>query len=105
MPPISLLMPVQRNMREKFFVLHYGPNYNSTTGYNTLGQAQSDGAVVMAYGAFVNSMSAFFCMGMILYLAALIYSRVTRDNIIKHNVKCPYCRKRISEKVCFLLSS
>jgi large conductance mechanosensitive channel len=37
-------------MEEKFAVLQKGPNFNTTTGYNTLHQAQDDGAVVMAYG-------------------------------------------------------
>jgi large-conductance mechanosensitive channel len=50
MPPISILLPLNRNMEEKFAVLHKGPNYNKTTGYNTLHQAQEDGAVVLAYG-------------------------------------------------------
>jgi large conductance mechanosensitive channel len=50
MPPISVLLPLNRNMEEKFAVLQKGPNYNKTTGYNTLHQAQEDGAVVLAYG-------------------------------------------------------
>jgi large conductance mechanosensitive channel len=98
MPPISFLMPVRRNMEEKFWVLHHGPNYDRDMGYNTLQQARDDGAVVMAYGLFVNSTASFMFMGMVLYLTAVIYSKITRDNIIKHSVKCRYCRKRIHEK-------
>lgn len=49
MPPLSVILPLNKNIEEKFAVLRAGPNYN-TTGYNTLTQAQSDGAVVMAYG-------------------------------------------------------
>lgn len=40
-------------MDEKFAVLKPGKNYHNGThgnGYNTLSQALSDGAVVMAYG-------------------------------------------------------
>ena len=37
-------------MGEKFAVLRPGPNYNDEDGYNTLEQAQSDGAVILAYG-------------------------------------------------------
>lgn len=37
-------------MEEKFAVLKPGPNFDSEAGYNTLHQAQDDGAVVMAYG-------------------------------------------------------
>lgn len=50
MPPISIILPLKRNIEEKFAVLRTGNNYNATTGYNTLRQAQDDGAVVMAYG-------------------------------------------------------
>lgn len=50
MPPLSVILPLNRNIEEKFAVLKSGPNYNTTTGYNTLLQAQEDGAVVMAYG-------------------------------------------------------
>lgn len=50
MPPISIILPLRRNIEEKFAVLRLGNNYNATTGYNTLRQAQEDGAVVMAYG-------------------------------------------------------
>lgn len=50
MPPISIILPLNKNIEEKFAVLRTGENYNTTTGYNTLAQAQSDGAVVMPYG-------------------------------------------------------
>ena len=50
MPPISIILPLNKNIEEKFAILKAGPNMNSTTGYNTLKQAQDDGAVVMAYG-------------------------------------------------------
>lgn len=50
LPPVSILMPIRRNMEEKFWILHHGPNYDETIGYNTLEQARDDGAVVMAYG-------------------------------------------------------
>jgi large conductance mechanosensitive channel len=41
---------INRNMDEKFAVLHRGANYTGLHGYNTLQQARDDGAVVMAYG-------------------------------------------------------
>lgn len=50
MPPISIILPLKRNIEEKFAVLRIGNNYNATTGYNTFKQAQEDGAIVMAYG-------------------------------------------------------
>jgi large conductance mechanosensitive channel len=50
LPPLSVLLPLNKNMDEKFAVLQRGPNYEEQNGYNTLKQAQEDGAVVMAYG-------------------------------------------------------
>ncbi len=50
LPPLSVLLPLKRNMDEKFFVLRPGPNYEEQHGYNTIGLAQEDGAVVLAYG-------------------------------------------------------
>ena len=50
LPPIALLPFLNRNFEEKFAVLRKGPYYDEMDGYNTLKQAQDDGAVVMAYG-------------------------------------------------------
>jgi large conductance mechanosensitive channel len=50
MPPISIILPLNRNIEEKFAVLKPGPNHNASTGYTTLHIAQDDGAVVLAYG-------------------------------------------------------
>lgn len=50
LPPLSVLLPLNKNLEEKFAVLRAGPNLPADGGYNTLKQAQEDGAVVMAYG-------------------------------------------------------
>lgn len=50
MPPLSIIFPLGKNIEQKFAVLKKGPQYNATSGYNTLNQAQEDGAVVLAYG-------------------------------------------------------
>lgn len=50
LPVISLLPFLSRNMDEKFAVLKPGPHYSKAHRYNTLKQAQDDGALVMAYG-------------------------------------------------------
>lgn len=50
LPPLSVILPLRRNMNEKFAVLRPGPNYDNEGGYNTLEQAQNDGAIVLAYG-------------------------------------------------------
>jgi len=51
--------------------------------------------------AFINTVLNFLGLGLSLYIVARIYGAVTDDAIIKPTVKCKYCRKRISEKVCW----
>ncbi|KEY65054.1 hypothetical protein S7711_08444 [Stachybotrys chartarum IBT 7711] len=98
MPPLSIIFPINRNIEEKFAVLRRGPNYDETTGYNTLHQAQDDGAVVMAYGSFVYQIVSFLMVGLSLYGLAHVYQVVSHDPIIKHTKKCRYCRQRINAK-------
>ncbi|KAJ7047700.1 hypothetical protein C8F04DRAFT_1172222 [Mycena alexandri] len=93
LPPISLLPFLGRNLPAKFLVLRAGPNHP----YNTLQQAAEDGAVTLAWGAFVDNLVTFFALGAVLYGIAEIYSTLTKENIIKHIVKCKYCRKDISQ--------
>lgn len=50
LPPLSVILPLNRNLDEKFAVLQAGPNFAELDGYTTLAQAQEDGAVVLAYG-------------------------------------------------------
>lgn len=38
-------------------------------------------------------------IGFALYGLALIYTMISHDPIIKHTIKCKYCRQRINEKV------
>ncbi|KAM0448868.1 hypothetical protein ACHAPV_001775 [Trichoderma viride] len=101
MPPIAIILPINKNIEEKFAVLRAGPNYNASApsgGYNTLNQAQSDGAVVMAYGSFIYQMVSFVMVGFSLYGLAHVYTLLSHDPIIKYSRKCPYCLKRINEK-------
>ncbi|PQE23778.1 large-conductance mechanosensitive channel protein [Rutstroemia sp. NJR-2017a WRK4] len=68
-------------------------------GYNTLKQALEDGAVVLAWGSFLNNLINFIGMGLALYFIAVTYQYFSKDNsIIKHTVRCKYCRKKIFEK-------
>ncbi len=53
---------------------------------------------------FVNKMINFLGVGVALYAIASLYGMVTNDSIVKHTVKCRYCRKRISEKVRWSLN-
>ena len=100
LPIISLLPFLARNLDEKFAILREGPNYNGTIaqGYNTVEQAIADGAVVFAYGNFLDKVVRFLAIAVSLWIIAMTYSRTTGDNIVKKQVKCRYCRKYISEK-------
>ncbi|KAL4973542.1 large-conductance mechanosensitive channel [Aspergillus desertorum] len=98
LPVISLLPFINRNMDEKFAVLSKGPNYEEMNGYNTLEQARDDGALVLAYGVFLERVVNFLGLSLTLYTLAQIYIVVSHDEIIKRSVKCRYCRKWISEK-------
>jgi large conductance mechanosensitive channel len=48
LPFIALLPFMGRNLPQKFLVLKRGPN--GRNGYNTIQQAEADGAVTMTYG-------------------------------------------------------
>lgn len=48
---------------------------------------------------FVNQIVNFVMIGLALYGLALFYTAVSHDPIIKHTVKCKYCRQRINQKV------
>lgn len=100
LPLISLLPFLSRNLDEKFATMKHGPNYNTSisTGYNTKDQALSDGAVVFAYGSFIDKIVRFFIIAVSLWVIASVYSRGTDDNIVKKQIKCKFCRKYISEK-------
>jgi large conductance mechanosensitive channel len=100
LPIISLLPFLSRNLDEKFAILKHGANYNGTisNGYNTKEQALDDGAVVFAYGSFLDKIFRFLLIAVSLWIIALIYSRTSGDNIVKKQVKCKYCKKYISEK-------
>ena len=52
---------------------------------------------------FINKVFNFFGIGIALYIIANIYTWVSNDAVIKNTVKCKFCRKRISEKVCYVL--
>ncbi|EKM61315.1 uncharacterized protein PHACADRAFT_247844 [Phanerochaete carnosa HHB-10118-sp] len=97
LPPISLLpFMSHKNLPEKFWVLRNGPTGDK--GYNTVKQAADDGAITMNYGVFMDNTFTFLSLGFVLYGIAQLYAILSKDSIIKHTVRCPYCRKYISEK-------
>jgi len=49
--------------------------------------------------SFIDTVINFFGIGIALYTIAQVYTWTSNDAIVKHTVKCKFCRKRISEKV------
>ncbi|KAJ5457874.1 hypothetical protein N7475_009262 [Penicillium sp. IBT 31633x] len=97
LPIVSLLPFLNRNMDEKFAVLSKGPNFNFENGYNTLRQAREDGALVLAYGAFIETLLNFLGVSLTLYAVGHLYMLIFQNKIIKPTVRCPYCKQFIGE--------
>lgn len=49
--------------------------------------------------AFLDKALSFLSLGLALYVIAQLYGYISKDSIIKHTVRCTYCRKYVSEKV------
>ncbi|KAF8885169.1 hypothetical protein BD779DRAFT_1442686 [Infundibulicybe gibba] len=98
LPPLSLLPFMSRNLEEKFIILRGGPHYSPPRGYNTRAQALADGAVTLAYGAFIDQILNLVGLGVASYLIANLYGYLSHDSIIRHTCKCKYCKKEISAK-------
>ncbi|KAJ5370669.1 Large-conductance mechanosensitive channel [Penicillium cataractarum] len=107
LPIVSLLPFLNRNMDQKFAVLSQGPNYVEGEGYNTLKQARDDGALVLAWGMFVENILNFAGVSLTLFAVAHLYMFISHDKIIKPTIRCRYCRKFISveAKRCMNCSS
>ncbi|KAJ5160169.1 Anditomin synthesis protein L [Penicillium canariense] len=99
LPIVSLLPFLNRNMDQKFAVLSEGPRYANGEGYNTVKQAREDGALVLAWGMFVQNMLNFAGVSLTLFAVAHLYMLISQDKIIKPTVRCRYCRKFISVEV------
>ncbi|KAF8171996.1 large-conductance mechanosensitive channel [Mycena galopus ATCC 62051] len=91
LPFLSLLPFIDKNMASKFAVLRNGPN----APYNTVAQADSDGALTLNYGSFIDAVANFFFIGVTLYTAVRAYSLASKDAAFFQAVKCEYCRKYI----------
>ncbi|KAJ5397443.1 hypothetical protein N7509_005556 [Penicillium cosmopolitanum] len=107
LPVVSLLPFLNKNMDQKFAVLSKGPNYIHGQGYNTVKQARDDGALVLAWGLFIETILNFMGVSLTLFAVAHLYMAVSHNKIIKPTVRCRYCKKFISveAKRCLNCSS
>ena len=63
---------------------------------------QSTTLTYSAGRAFLSAVINFFAISLALFMTGRLYGWAANDAIIKHQVKCKYCRKRISEKVSLI---
>ncbi|KAJ5546455.1 hypothetical protein N7494_004040 [Penicillium frequentans] len=92
LPVVSLLPFLNRNMDQKFAVLSQGPHYDPEKGYNTVKQARDDGALVLAWGGFVENMLSFLGVSLTLFAVAHLYMLVSHNKIIKPTAsRCLNC--------------
>jgi len=105
LPLFSLLPGLSHNLDEAFLIIQRPkqPHIKPLPGqkfpkYNTVQQALDDGAVVWAYGNFIDKLLRFFLIAVALFTVARVYGYLSSDNIVKRQVKCKYCRKYISDK-------
>ena len=94
MPPIGLLLG-NVDFQNLMLVLKHG---TPPGPYATLAQAQEAGAVVIAWGAFVNSVINFLIVAFSVFIAVRYYKRATEkpEAPAKPTTKkCPYCHMEI----------
>ncbi|KAK9711454.1 hypothetical protein K7432_007811 [Basidiobolus ranarum] len=94
-PPLGLVIG-KANFENLFIVLKHGHNPNMS--YETIEQAQTDGGVTWNYGRFAQVMSNFIILSFALFWTVRFFQIFQRDEIIKSQVKCKYCRTSISKK-------
>jgi len=86
LPIVSLLPFLDHNIEDKFIILRVGDS--KSRDWNTPGQALADGAVVWAWGSFLDKILRFFLVALALFLISKIYGAISHDNIIKRQVRC-----------------
>jgi len=60
--------------------------------YRTLVAAQEAGAVVIAWGAFVNAVVSFVIVSFVVFLMVKAINRIRRAEVAEENLKdCPFC--------------
>ncbi|ORX89995.1 gated mechanosensitive channel [Basidiobolus meristosporus CBS 931.73] len=94
-PPFGLLLG-KANFENLFVILKHGNSINQS--YETIDQAQKDGAVTWNYGRFIQVISNFIILSFSLFWAVRFFQIFQKDEIIKSQVNCKYCRSSINKK-------
>ncbi|KAE9978213.1 hypothetical protein BLS_000805 [Venturia inaequalis] len=105
LPLFSCLPGLTHNLDEAFLVLQQSSHSKIAPRpgqkkpyYNTVQQALDDGAIVWAYGNFIDKLLRFILISLALFTVSRIYGWLSSDNIVKRQIKCKYCRKYISDQ-------
>ena len=96
--PILGLLTSGVDLADLFFVLKEGA---SGGPYQTLAQANKDGAVTIGYGLFFNSLCSFAIVSWVafLFVKGINNVRAREDKLDKVTTKdCPYCFSKIHKK-------
>eukprot|EP01130_Rhizamoeba_saxonica_P007701 TRINITY_DN3123_c0_g1_i2.p1 TRINITY_DN3123_c0_g1~~TRINITY_DN3123_c0_g1_i2.p1 ORF type:complete len:100 (+),score=21.69 TRINITY_DN3123_c0_g1_i2:370-669(+) len=81
------------NTENLFFVLKHGGN--KSLNYDTVTEAQNDGALTMNYGHFLVKVLNFSLLILVLFFIVKIYNRATRDHLLGKEKACDFCYKSI----------
>lgn len=86
------------DLADLFIVLKEG---GSSGPYQTLEQANEDGAVTLGYGLFINSLFSFFIVSWFAFFLVKGINRIRAREVKKDDVAqkvCPYCFSKIHIK-------
>ena len=92
-PPIGFLT-ARLDFSELFITL-------GKAKYETLAQAQGDGAVVIQYGLVLNALISFLITALVLYFVSKAVAKATekeKKQVAKTTKQCPYCMSEIDAK-------
>ncbi|HMJ15544.1 MAG TPA: large conductance mechanosensitive channel protein MscL [Polyangiaceae bacterium] len=97
MPPIGLLTGGV-DFSSKFLMLKDG--VVSAAPYTSLADAKKAGAVVLAYGNFINTVVSFLIVALVLFFIVRWINKLRRqDPAPTPNTKqCPFCRSQIDRE-------
>ena len=96
MPPIGLLLG-KVNFNNLFIDL-------SGKGYTALDAAQKDGAAVIAYGNFINTLINFLIIALVIFMVVKAVNRLSAPKpvpaapVAPTTKECPYCKTEIPIK-------
>ena len=96
MPPIGLLTGGV-DFSSKFFLLKDG--VSAAAPFASLADAKKAGAVVLAYGQFINTVVSFLIVALVLFFIVRWINRLRRNDAapIPNTKQCPFCRSQIDK--------